>query len=426
MSSPTSPTSSTQVATALPLDTQGRITYFSLQGLGSLAASYYFNYFFFYLEQHYGFKNRENLLLAAFYGLLYTVAAWYAGRFITRFGASIALKTGFCGMGLAMLLGALAPVFFGHGKLTLIIQLALVVLWTITMCQTWPTLQALLSRGQNQRELSRTAGLYNMAWSGTSALAYLTSGALLDFFGGEILFWVAFGLHLTQLVWLLFEENRVGIRVQNSAINRNGSAADVRDEIPHESVVINKPFNFLYLAWVANPFAYVAIFGLIPVIPGLAARFHLSATMAGFVCSIWQWVRLGSFALFWLWPGWHYKFRWLLASFMAMAASYLAILSSTQLWMLVAAQVVFGLAIGLIYYSSLFYTMDLGVSKGKGGGIHEAAIGVGVFAGPSCGVAALMLFPQFQNASTYGITGMIVLGLFIFAWVRYKRISPAA
>ena len=61
--------------------------------------------------------------------------------------------------------------------------------------------------------------------------------------------------------------------------------------------------------------------------------------------------------------------------------------------MLIVAQVIFGLAVGLIYYSSLFYSMDVGESKGKRGGIHEAAIGVGVFTGPAVGVTALHLFP---------------------------------
>jgi predicted MFS family arabinose efflux permease len=411
----------TSAQSSAPLDLTGRITYFGLQGIGSLAASFYFNYFFFYVHDHYGFGNRENLLITTFYGLLYTVAAWYAGRFITRFGPSIALKTGFTGMGLAMVLGGLAPMIFGYSQTTLIIQLALIFLWTVTMCQTWPTLQGLLSRNQSPRQLSRTAGLYNIMWSGTSALAYPLSGLLLDHFHGEILFWVAAVLHLAQLIWLWCEERRArsnpvaDVSELDVGKNGNGSSTEHHPATPGKSMV------FLHLAWVANPFAYVAIYGLIPVIPVVANGFHLTATEAGYVCSVWQWVRLGSFALFWLWTGWHYRFRYLLSAYLGMAMSFLGILLCQSLALLIAAQIVFGISIGLIYYSSLFYSMDLGASKGKGGGIHEAAIGMGVCCGPAIGVVSLMLFPTHPSASTYGMSGLIVAGLALVLWVKLRK-----
>ncbi len=41
----------------------------------------------------------------------------------------------------------------------------------------------------------------------------------------------------------------------------------------------------------------------------------------------------------------------------------------------VVAQIAFGISVGLIYYSSLFYSMDVGETKGEHGGLHEAMIG---------------------------------------------------
>ena len=58
-----------------------------------------------------------------------------------------------------------------------------------------------------------------------------------------------------------------------------------------------------------------------------------------------------------------------------------AILLARQLWLVVAAQVFFGLATGLIYYSSLFYSMDVGEASSEHGGLHEAFIGAGIFLG---------------------------------------------
>jgi MFS family permease len=150
----------------------------------------------------------------------------------------------------------------------------------------------------------------------------------------------------------------------------------------------------------------------------LTEHFGLTATYAGFVCSVFFWGRLAAFLWFWLWPGWHYHFGWLLAAFLALIGSFIAILLSSQVWMLIASQAVFGLAIGLIYYSSLYYSMDAGASQGKSGGLHEAAIGIGTFLGPATGAAGLYFFPNDPNAGTWNITALLMLGLVLFLIVR--------
>jgi hypothetical protein len=58
--------------------------YFTISATASLAASYYFNYLFFFLRDRYGFGNRENLAVAALHGAIYIVASWQAGRFAER------------------------------------------------------------------------------------------------------------------------------------------------------------------------------------------------------------------------------------------------------------------------------------------------------------------------------------------------------
>ena len=146
------------------------------------------------------------------------------------------------------------------------------------------------------------------------------------------------------------------------------------------------------MAWLANPFAYVAINTLVAVIPGLAGRLRLSTTLAGFCCSVWLFARFGTFFTLWLWDGWHYRFRWLLLAYLALIGAFTAILTVPSVAVLVLAQLVFGAAVGLMYYSSLFYSMDVGDTKGEHGGLHEAAIGLGNFAGPAV-ARRLPVFP---------------------------------
>jgi len=113
----------------------------------------------------------------------------------------------------------------------------------------------------------------------------------------------------------------------------------------------------------------------------------------------------------WLWTDWHYRFRWLVAAFVMLIVSFAAILIVPNLVAVLAAQIVFGIAIGLIYYSSLFYSMDAGEAKGDHGGIHEAAIGVGNMVGPAVGAASLQFLPQYANSGAVAVSVLLLLGL---------------
>jgi hypothetical protein len=176
------------------------------------------------------------------------------------------------------------------------------------------------------------------------------------------------------------------------------------------------------MAWLANPFAYVAINTVIAVIPGIANKFSLSPTRVGLFCSVWMFARLGTFALMWQWRGWHYRFRWLLSAFLMLIGGFMVVLLASQLWLVVLAQIFFGFAAGLIYYSSLFYSMDVGgESQAEHGGLHEAAIGVGVFVGPSVGAAALQFSPMHSSNGVFAVSILLLCGLGALIGLRLRK-----
>jgi predicted MFS family arabinose efflux permease len=165
------------------------------------------------------------------------------------------------------------------------------------------------------------------------------------------------------------------------------------------------------MAWLVNPLAYVAINTLIALIPGVARRLDLSPMAAGFYCSLWGFSRLAAFVILWRWAGWHYRFRWLLGAYVALVGTFAGIVMAPNLPVLVVSQLAFGLASGLIYSSSLFYSMDVGDTKGEHGGLHEAAIGLGNFTGPAVGAACLQLFPAYAYSGPLAVTALLLLGL---------------
>jgi len=383
---------------------------FTLEGAGSFSVSFYFYYIYFFMRDHFGFDNKRNLAFAAAMGLIYVFSAWQGGRFAQRRGYFTALKVGFIVMILALTIGSqldfMAGIVLASG------------FFSVGQCFLWPTIEALVSEGADARSLPRAVGTYNVVWASTNALGLFVGGTLVEKFGFKTIFYLPIALLLTQLAltfWL--EKHAQDIA---AASNHKPEAAPPPDpnRPPRE-----KARAFLYMAWLANPFAYIAINTFIPMLPGLAARFQLTPMLAGIVCSLWSFMRLATFVTLWFWNGWHYRFRWLGTAFATLIIVFALILTAPNLAVLLAAQIFFGAAIGLIYYSSLFYSMDVGETKGEHGGLHEAALGLGNFAGPAVGAVSLQFFPNVAHSGVLAVSGLLSLGFLTLVVIQLYSCS---
>ena len=376
--------------------------YFVLEGLNSFGTVFFFYYLYFFMQQAYGFGNKANLILAALNGATYALTAWFAGRFAQKYGYFTALKTGFGIMVLSLLCGLLTRSAAGH--------IWAMVFVVVGMSFTWPTLEALVSEGEPRHGLQHMVGIYNVVWAATAAVGNFCGGAMLQKLGLASLFYIPIAINTLQLILTFWLESQADLPGDNPsqppATATTGTIGSTAEQLP-----LPKARRFLRMAWLANPFAYIAINTLIAVVPGVARRLDLSTMAAGFCCSTWCFARLGAFAILWRWTGWHYRFRWLLLCYLGLVASFAATVLAPNLTVLVAAQLVFGVSVGLLYYSSLFYSMDRSETKGEHGGIHEAAIGLGNCAGPAVGAATLQLLPQYSQSGTFAVIVLLLCGL---------------
>lgn len=387
---------------------QLKFGYFALEALNSFAATFFLYYLFFLARDELGFTSRGNLFLTALHGAVYLVASWQGGRLAQRHGYFTALRWGYLGILGALMLGWLVP-----GAPGLLLTVAL---WTAPLCLTWPTLEALVTEGEDFAGTARMVGIYNVVWAAAAAVAYSVGGWLWEQLGRTGLFAVPLALYAVQWALTLVLERaaaKIPPATRPAEPAHQPEAAARRQAVP--------PERFLQLAWLANPFAYVAINTVGAIIPQLAERFSLSPTQAGVFCSLWFYVRGAAFVLLWQWTGWHYRFRWLGGAFGALVISFAALLLAPHLGVVIAAQVLFGLATGLIYYSSLFYSMDVGETKGEHGGLHEAAIGAGICGGPLLGALALTVAPAMPHAGAYAVTGLLGIGCAALLRLRFRR-----
>ncbi len=373
---------------------------YAIEGINSFATVIYFNYLYFYCRDHFGFNDRQNLTLAAFVGSIYVIAAWQGGKFAHRFGYFNALKIGFALMAVGLAAGL--------GFHTVIAQIALACMVNAGQCFIWPVLEALVSEGPAP---ARAVGIYNITWAISNAAAYFIGGTLIEKFGYQSIFILPLALMILQFCSVFW------LQKMHAALPPAKHEAQPDDEHRPLPALAKK---FQAMAWLSNPFAYIGINTLIAVLPGIAAKFKLSAMEAGFMCSLWCFARVVAFVVLWKWPGWHYRFRYLLTAFVLLILSFAVILMSPALTAVVVAQIFFGLAVGLMYYSSLYYAMHVSEAKSEHGGIHEAAIGVGNCLGPAAGAVALWLAPQSPTMGAWAVSGLLTVGLGGLVWLKQK------
>jgi MFS family permease len=378
---------------------QNKSFYFFFEALGSLSCGFYGNYVFFLFRDCYGFGNIGNLGIAALQGSIWAVASWQGGRFAQRLGYFTALRAGLIGMATALL--------FGVWLQTLVGQVAALVIWTASTCYMWPALEALVSDGETDLKLPKQLGKYNVVWASCSAFSYFFGGAVFEHLGYRSIYWLPVVVYVMQFGML------VRFTSQNPVSPRVVGLSETHYREP-EAVAFRRlvsPRMFLKMAWFANPFACIGINTLLATIPALAHDLNLSTTASGLFCSVWFFARLASFIFLWQWRGWHYRFRWLIGAFLGLIGGLCGLLVVRNCWLLFVAQILFGFSVGFIYFSSIFYSMDVGETKGVHGGIHEAAMGIGNCIGPALGATTLMIAPHSPNAGAYAVSGFLAVGL---------------
>jgi MFS family permease len=377
---------------------------FALEALNSLATTYFFYYVYFLAEKKFGFKTMQNLGLASALGFSYVAAAIYGGRFAQKHGYFYSVRVGAAVLAGSFAVGAFLDTWWP--------SFVAIMVANFGLSFTWPALEAMVSEGEPRHRMQSMVGIYNVTWAGAGAIAYFTGGAMIEHWGIRSLYLVPAAILVIEVILALYLEKEL----------RNSEVTPLPEQ--PSDVIAEKHENasaFLKMAWVANPFAYLGSNTVLAIIPTLAHKMGLSAMFAGFICSTWLFVRAGSFLLLRYWPNWHYRFDLLVGCYVAMIAAFATILLVPNLFVLIGAQIIFGLALGLIYYSSLFYSMDVGETKGEHSGIHEAAIGAGNGGGPAVAVLALFLWPNHPSMGAWSVVVLLVIGLGIICWLKPPR-----
>jgi hypothetical protein len=161
------------------------------------------------------------------------------------------------------------------------------------------------------------------------------------------------------------------------------------------------------------------------MMPSLPVIKTLTPTVATLVSSVWMASRWVTFLILGATAWWHSRPRILLISAVAMVPAFLGIaIPGAQLWLwhdatisaslnfMIAAQLLLGVCVGVIYSGSLYFGMALSEGSTEHGGYHEALINFGSALGPVAGLLAESYFPNnlpIAISSVSAIIGVSVL-----------------
>ena len=361
------------------------------EGVHAFACAYFFNYLMQRLKRDFGWSDFGLLGLGAAHGLVFIPAALFGGRLAQRHGYFRTLRLGCAGCVLAVAVGGLVPTSAG--------QVVSLLLWTAAICATWPVLEALAPEGEPGALVPNRIGRYNVVWAGTGALGVFLGGTIYRHLGTNSLYWLPALVHVGQLLVI----GRWGRLHADWLATARGDGHFA----PTERI---RPPWFRTLGLLGNPFCYMAQNTLLAVVPGIGLKVGLDVQQTGWLMSVWFVVRAVAFGGLWRWTGWHYRFGWFAAAFGLLIVSFVALLVSRSVPVLVLAQVGFGAASALIYYSSLYYSLDGSEAAGEHSGIHEAFVGLGICGGPAVGTLALWITRN-PAAPAWAVTACLMAGL---------------
>lgn len=336
--------------------------YYWLEWINAIGVTIFILCIYFWTKNVFHYTETQNLALASAHGLVYIFSSKYGGKFSDRFGYDRTLVVCFFLCGLTLVLGWMSRWFWT--------PFMVITLYTLFVGPTWPTMEAAILHRPGSRSMPNRLGIYNIVWGIGDAVGYFLSGWIVG--SPNAILWSAGLLHFFQCLWMWMAPKK-----NVEEITPILEASYKKEPLPK-----NRKRAFMHIAWLGNSLAFLMGAGYYALVPQMQERLGLDPSFAIWLSCSLLLSRGLSFLLFWKWEGWHYHMGWSQAALWLAPLSLAIVFVTTKIWLIFACLTLMGLASGLSYSASLYYSMDYGDQKGEHGGLHESILGIGIFAGP--------------------------------------------
>lgn len=236
----------------------------------------------------------------------------------------------------------------------------------------WPPLQAWLADISERAGLSERLGMFNLSWSVGIMMGPMIGGAL---YAIDYHYPWCYAIATNSLILAVLALAKGGRRRDvHAAATASGGGECVED-----------PGMFFPLALWANFVCWFALSNVQSLYPKIAVTNGFSPQLIGCLLFLVGVAQSAFFVVLRLSRAWHYRFGPLAAVHGAAALGMLFIFGSSSVPLLSLAFCLMGIALGLSYYSSIYYSLCGHKHTGRQTSIHEFMIGSGFFLGPAVG-----------------------------------------
>lgn len=143
--------------------------------------------------------------------------------------------------------------------------------------------------------------------------------------------------------------------------------------------------SFLLIGWVMNFAAWFGIGVIRYLFPKLAVNMGITPFMLGILMFVIGAVQALVSYVMGHTSKWHYGINFLILIQLSLCAGFLILFFSNSTSLFICAFALFGIGVGVAYFSSLYYSLAGGCARGERSGIHEMLVGSGGLAGPLLG-----------------------------------------
>jgi hypothetical protein len=238
--------------------------------------------------------------------------------------------------------------------------------------------ESYVSAGRAPKQLLPILSRYNVTWATAGFVAIGVTGLIVGTGIPSLYFWLPAALNIGALV-LTFR-----LPAQPEHLEHGHPARPVESELRSMRALLGSA------RWSMTG-SYALLYVLAPLMPTLLAQLSLPVTLATPVASILDAVRVITFGALGAFAGWHGKRTPMWLTLAALPVSFVLILLGNSLPLVIAGEVMFGIAAGFSYTSALYYALVSENASVDAGGAHESLIGIGIGLGPLSGLAGQLL-----------------------------------
>jgi MFS family permease len=302
-------------------------------------------------------------LIALISAGVYCVASLMLGKISDRFGRRPSIIAGSLAgaavFAIGVSTGGLWHIYFLMGASA------------VAMASFWPALEADISDNSTPLVLPRRIGRFNVAWCAGFAVTGLAAGGLCQLIG-----------HLSVLLAAAV----LGILIVPLYLFRTFEAEEPPPGEPNgrrAGASVERAAAFWKIALILNFAAMGA---------NAALRYHVPtvtggerSALGGAYLSLLFGAEVLTFVVLGKWHGWHYRGAPLIGAVLLLVIGCALCGLSPSPWLFGSGCALIGIGCGLVYNSSIYYSVAAETQKGHRGGIHEAVLGLGAAVVPYVG-----------------------------------------